>query len=590
MFNNRMLAVAAVLVMAVPALGAATPIVVPPVPEQLVEGHTVFTVIEIVAADREDTLEVRFAAAVAVLVREYQVDQARAAQRFPGVLWFNDQYLTNPYNQIDANGAESFRYPCGGSVMAVNSGDPDPRVVIANLTVRSTTVEGDLPDGVDDQTGDLSTTAPGTTANFGDDTEAYGAQWDKPTPGVYTYNNDYAWIGADVGPSTVNASNPSAAGPFNLWSDTVVGTTASSLGASGFPWDYRESYLITDPNDHSWVIDLYDFYTRYGVAGDLSAPLGATRSNSTVYTFPVWVVNMLGSPVFIPDLNNNCLPFSDLINSVTSPVNDATCGVALPVGGGGEGADDGTDIPDVNAPPYVDDPCMGYQEPSRNGFCYGGQNATLTGGACPHGTPGNDAYGSKAGAPNAPLRRYNALLYFHLDDLRVAGAARDHCGFDATIDPDGDATNGVQGGCNPANTADTNGCSEEQYTWGPNPPQAAYDWPCPQANDDMEGNSHPFHPISPPHEEAEPCPPQFTGSNPSNHGGSTYVTPTTPTSDGWYQVYAPCDYLHATRNIDIYFSGAGRPFPPPVRDFDVLDLEGSSAPFQDYHASYPGAP
>ncbi|HET6403335.1 MAG TPA: hypothetical protein VFH78_01705, partial [Candidatus Thermoplasmatota archaeon] len=77
------------LVMAVPALGAATPIVVPPVPEQLVEGHTVFTVIEIVAVTA--TNETRFAAAVAVLVREYQA--RNAAQRFPGVLWFNDQYL-----------------------------------------------------------------------------------------------------------------------------------------------------------------------------------------------------------------------------------------------------------------------------------------------------------------------------------------------------------------------------------------------------------------------------------------------------------------------------------------------------------------
>lgn len=127
MFNNRMLAVAAVLAMAVPALGAATPIVVPPVPEQLVEGHTVFTVIEIVA--KTQTNETRFAAAVAVLVREYQ--QAARAQRFPGVLWFNDQYLVNP--SAANNNFDAFRYPCGGAVMAVNAGDPDPRVVIARV-------------------------------------------------------------------------------------------------------------------------------------------------------------------------------------------------------------------------------------------------------------------------------------------------------------------------------------------------------------------------------------------------------------------------------------------------------------------------
>lgn len=639
MFNNRMLAVAAVLVMAVPALGAATPIVVPPVPEQLVEGHTVFTVIEIVAATQ--TNEVRFAAAVAVLVREYQA--RNVAQRFPGVLWFNDQYLTNPYQ--DENDFARFRYPCGGAVMAVNAGDPDPRMVIARIGDHAAPPWGYGADG---------------DVTVGDAEQTYtNPPWQKPYPGTYSYGNDYAWVGVDP-----------ASG--DVWSDSVVGTADGQgivptvAGIAGFggpsgPYDYRESYLITDPNDHSWIIDVYDFYTRYGViagapvtgdevfgpsANDGSAnrhpgaPATGTIGGSgqtaeygttgPTYTWPVWVVNVLGSPVFIPDygttvlaagdgyIGESCVPFKDLIEEVLAPIDGALCGVNVPnLVSNGEGADNEITVNPYNGvPPWTDDPCMGYQEPSRNGFCYGGQTDVGTG--CPHGTPGNDRKHSKYGVPNEPYRQYNALLYFHLEDLRVwDGTTKDHCNYDPALE----VSPGVFGGCNPALSRDTNGCSEEQYPWGPNPPQAANDWPCPDdstdgtvecesqqgLSDDCEGNSHPFHPLAPPHEEAEPCLPQYSTAdpngtdarrrNPANHGGSTYVNdPTTPwytnPRDGneWYQVYAPCDYGHTTRNIDIYFSPAGRPFPPLVRAFSVIDLEGSSAPFQDFHSSYPGVP
>lgn len=109
------------VLMVVPALGAAAPIVVTPVPEQLVEGHTVFTVIEQVNATT--TTKTQFAAAVAVLVRE--AISRNVNERFPGVLWFNDQYLVDP---VDNSANKTvFRYPCTGSVMAVNAGGLDPR-------------------------------------------------------------------------------------------------------------------------------------------------------------------------------------------------------------------------------------------------------------------------------------------------------------------------------------------------------------------------------------------------------------------------------------------------------------------------------
>lgn len=461
MFNNRMLAVAAVLALAVPALGAAAPIVVPPVPEQLVEGHTVFTVIE--ARIETNVTEERFAAAVAVLVREYQAERAQA--RFPGVLWFNDQYLVNPEQNRDA--VEAFRYPCGGAVLAVNAGDPDPRMVVAKLK-----------DG-------------GQEAAIGQDTNN-GTWYGGANPNWYGKDdpsyNEYAWVGADTS--------------GDVYSDTTLGSATHpvELAGTGVGADYRESYLITDPNDHAWIIDVYDFYHRTGTGG------AATQ----VYSSTVWAVNTMGSPVFIPDDGaSNCLPFYDLTDDVFAAQKQALCGVG-PIG--------------VDQP-AKDDPCMGYKEPSDNGYCYGGQSQAAEPVGCDR-----DA---------KPLRKYNALLYFKLEDLTNAGATRDH---------------------SPAST-DTNGC------------QTGTEWTCPGGDDNQEGNSHPFHPDAPAHTEAEPCPVGFDPQNPTNHGGSDTV-------------YADCTYGHATRNIDVYFSGAGRPFAPAVRTFDVLDLEGSQEAFHDHHSAY----
>ena len=114
----RSLGWAMVLLLSLPAAGSAALIVVPPVPEQLVEGHTVFATIEIVPGA---TGEHEFAAAVAVLVRDLTRDFKNS--RFPGVLWFNDQFVIEPEQQR-RQPAPRVRFPCTGALIAVNRGDP----------------------------------------------------------------------------------------------------------------------------------------------------------------------------------------------------------------------------------------------------------------------------------------------------------------------------------------------------------------------------------------------------------------------------------------------------------------------------------
>jgi hypothetical protein len=95
-----------------------------PVVEQLVEGHTVFSVVEVARA-KERTQADEFAAAVAVLVQE-TTHRPALANRFAGVLWFNDQYLTESSSSYRTQRPER-RTPCTGAVLAVNAGDADPR-------------------------------------------------------------------------------------------------------------------------------------------------------------------------------------------------------------------------------------------------------------------------------------------------------------------------------------------------------------------------------------------------------------------------------------------------------------------------------
>ncbi|HVM44519.1 MAG TPA: hypothetical protein VM582_01190, partial [Candidatus Thermoplasmatota archaeon] len=400
---RRLIAIGLVALLVLATVGASAPIVVPPASETLLEGHTVFGVIDIVS--RTETREARFAAAVAILVRE--VNKIERAERFPGVAWFNDQYLVNPTSSYEDQAARgpfdlrrplgpySFRYPCGGAVMAVNAGDPDPRVALARADAKNLPLPPPLST-------DVALFAP---------------------EGADTYDEDYAWLDAEV-----DAAGPSV----DLHSDTVVG--ASLLRR----FDYNESYLITDPNDHTWIIDKYDFYTRDGVSAGARALLPSA--------VPLWVVNMYGSAVFLPDDGtSSCVPLADVssaaafgfsgcanpndsryadgmpLDCAQSRAHESTCGTGVPNGYDSGGGEPGF----LGGEPYADSPCAGYREPSRNGYCYGGQAPDPAGGGC-------------ADRDASPMRTYNALLYFRLSDLRIAGDPRDHT--------------------DPVTSTDTNGC------------------------------------------------------------------------------------------------------------------------------------
>lgn len=523
MFNNRMLAVAAVLALAVPTLGAAAPIVAPPQPEQLVEGHTVFTVIEVF--NNTTTIRAEFAAAVAVLVREY--DASQRVNRFPGVLWFNDQYLVNP--EDNANAVRNFRYPCGGAVLAVNAGDPDPRVILANV-------------GSSGETRDVVTKyqpITGTGVDYGDDTNPdYGGPGPDGTPGVDGDDPDSAWANVTTDGTTPSASSDVPTGindPDRIADHPGLPGPDVDLGLFPDTFSYEESYLITDPNDHVWIVDKYMSYTRVGT--------NTLPGTSQVYARPVWAVNILGSPVFIPDDGIvSCGPYNDLITTLYSYAPGQAQGYDT------SGVDDAVGTawdPTVGERvPYRDTPPAGYAEPSQNGFCYNGNAAPCAG-----------------SAPTLPIRLYNALLYFKLADLTVAGAPRDHS--------------------DPVNSGDTNGC------------QVGTEWACPGGDDDREGNSHPFHPepgattgpgsrtpANPTHQDVANCPgyPRlgdafYNGDEDSNHGGSARAD----AGDAPY-----CDNLHATRNVDIYFSPAGRPFAPVYRNWALIDTQGSNAPFHQH--------
>ncbi|HLE96515.1 MAG TPA: hypothetical protein VI997_04020, partial [Candidatus Thermoplasmatota archaeon] len=269
--------------------------------ETLVEGHTVFSVVqtEVCVRKRPDgkvdevpcppvgplgdnrtsvSLSVnvtvqRLGTAVAVLVRDRLKHvtpapvNACATNRdtvvtllyeLPGVLWFNDQFLVGDdldivEADVDANvdvcrkhrdvtlaAANAWRYPCGGWVVATQAGNPDPRTVPTAL------------------------------------------------------------------------------------------------------WVYQESYLVTDPNDRAWHVDKYQALNPLFQVGPPSTfvqesfplPDGST-ANVTVYAAPpvgysfvppfysLWVVPILDNAVVDPGAASgaNCTPIVDV----------ATAGPAYPL-------------------------------------------------------------------------------------------------------------------------------------------------------------------------------------------------------------------------------------------------------------------
>src|SRR5581483_799910 len=409
----------------------------------------------------------------------------------PGVLWFNDQYLVNPSSL--SIGSNSYRYPCGGAVMAVNQGDPDPRMLLVDAGDR---------------------TLPTATRQGGSDHDL--------VTGV-GYGDNRSLVG-------VNTANP------DVYTDTGPSVIQGGAGS-----DYVESYTITDPNDHTWQIDKYQAYTHDGLT---------SGTGQTIYNYPVWVVNIMGGRVFIPDDGTtSCQPYVDQVLSQvygTAPVPPADqvypeeqsrslyCSTPTLQGHGSP-----LDMPARDQP---GEPCKtNYVEPAGNspsGAGVPGDNTS--GGYCYDGNV--HTAGTNCTDTNLyPVRIYNALLYFHFEDLHTTGVITH------------DASN-----------TDTNGC------------QAGTEWACPNGDDNAEGNSHPFNPygdssVSPGSgpNTAQACPPAAEGSNPVNHGGSAGSN--------------LCNHSHAVAQIDLYFSPAGRPMPPlnphPGDATRDSDTQGSSAPF-----------
>lgn len=357
-------AVVAAVALLASGLGAAA-IPMGPVPEGLVEGHTVFTVIE---AAPENASRTEYAAAVAVLVRERTIE--RTSLLTHGVLWFNDQYLVNEASTSVEQ--ESVRYPCSGAVLAVNAGDPIP----------------------------------------------------------------------------------------------LRGVWASNDGAT-----YVDSYRIVDPNDHTWVVDKWNWT---GSGGNVT----------------IWTVALLGDDARADEPDDG---------SCEGRVYDDGCPIVLPAVGCGNA----NDIESIRVEGVA---TTGRRDPGTNGMRY----------PC-----GDDA------TPCAALQ-YNAVLYFLLDDLRIAGADKDH-----RLEPGSDVE------------SDVSGCH-----------QPVADWPCPDADDDREGNSHAYNP--------EAIYARYDGRG--NHGGS---------GGGFPPGNGTLDF-HATRLVDIHYGVAT---PPAARTWRVLDAEGSTAPY-----------
>ncbi|HVM44648.1 MAG TPA: hypothetical protein VM582_01835, partial [Candidatus Thermoplasmatota archaeon] len=147
-------------------------------------------------------------------------------------------------------------------------------------------------------------------------------------------------------------------------------------------------------------------------------------------------------------------------------------------------------------------------------------------------SPGENGWNYPCGGGDASCKPilYNALLYFRLDDLDAPAQPKDH-------EPESDDWWNDVAGC------DAN----------------ATDYPCPEGDDDREGNSHPFNP-------RRPWPAQsYDGRD--NHGGSDSCE----RADGPSVVGC-----HGTRLIRIAYGYAAH---PPQRDFWLVDNVGSDAPY-----------
>lgn len=388
-------------------------------------------------------------------------DALERIARYPGVTWFNDQYLLPPSVDVRtglgsgtimssdygaamavlvrADDGTRVREPCGGAILAVNGGDPDPRTLLALVRLGTPGVRADLPDDVDDISGDVDQEGADAGAVVVGDTRDHGRD------------------GTHVDPTGAHV---------DLTDQTVEGA-ATSADASGL-LTYVESYLLADPMGHSWIVDKYLGRVAIRTDGEL-----------VEYGFPIWAANMHGAASFVPDTRTARVG-SVATDDCTALRNTDESGVADPVEATFCGVESMIALPTF--PLVEDDPCMGYLEPGHNGYCYSGVMVDLTG-AC----------------PEMP-RRTSALLYFRWDELTVAGDVVDHS--------------------SPLSALDTNGC--HSGTEWPCPGDEPWSSGAAFAG---EGNSHSFHPFVPPHLELGPCPvpggnPTNHGGSPEGDAGS----------------------------------------------------------------------
>ncbi len=569
---TRALVIAAIALVAVPTYAVASQIVLPGVTEEIVEGHTVFAVIE-KARFTNVTIE---AAAVAVLVRERE----ERVSTFKGVLWFNDQFLVSP----EVSHRTSFRHPCGGAVIAVNTGDPDPRTML---------VAYDETDQLQQFSNDPSD--PYDTLSQED------PAYENPDPLVYEQSGDYSFLGTTAGreydsPVAIDdAGTPGATpGSFqphgNAWLD--VDNTHNRITTSALTGvlNYVESYLITDPNDHTFIVDKYD-----GVSTVSVATVGPNVQKAVTSTFPLWVVNVLGKPFFTPDDGTlSCDPFEDdpwsqsTITSTFETADGLVCGVttttpvpdscpSAPPGLGVDTDGDGVPIDGLDARP----PAIGYYEPTdpaTNGgasYCYDGNDRQ---GSNVGRAPGTGCLHGGVGANK--LRQYNAVLYFYLGpkDVYITHAE--------------------------AHAADdTNGCEETaSYNglYGPLPKDPT-EWLCPVGDEHKEGNSHPFNPpglyVPTVFDPTTGAPLAGTGLYYDVWSWNRLCSmgfdeePGLPLElDGKASCDANEHDVHNRGVIDLYYSPTARPLEPPARQFAVLDYEGRLDEFHENNGDPGSAP
>ncbi len=433
-----------------PAMASATTFSTGPKNEQVVEGHTVFALIE----------KVKEGWAVAGLVREVT----------PKVLWFNDQYLV---------GGED-RYPCGGYVLAVPEGD---------------------------------------------------------------------------------------ASPFN------EGIDIFALNAAGPSFDYLESYIITDPNDFVWEIDLY----RYQYDIETSPTLNLFGSVDSL----VWVVPILNTNI-VDDGSSSCQPIVDApVAGYLDPGLNAKCY------SGGQYFDDGNQRCGPNTAS-----CTGISQAYPDTQDFDGDGVSSP----PGGPPVNTVPNGLTPTCDWP-RLYNFLLFGYWSDLNGSGGSKDVRDGDNKQYGCSDANKDGIVDCTPgspdfgADNEDKNGCEEGPYA----PDTIQYDCM------DEDGNGS-----GDPHTAADPAD--------DNEGNSHAYNPTLCDTDGDGTVGSAGDtpcwgelHTHETARLDLYFSSTFRPQEPAVKNYKIMDNVGSAAPFHDHNGAagtptcppgwispggggYPGAP